>query len=129
MEKDVGVLLGSSANFVFYEMVEIFPGAKALYEAIIGYGCDCGDAETCGRQAFQLVVNQASNGNHEIAEKFIAEAAEKGIKSHAEVRELMVHYFHQYVAPEEENEQIIKVASFEELVELLGGALGGRSLQ
>ena len=127
---DLSILLSSQSNQVFQEMVDLYPGASRVQEVICQYECSCSDPTTCARKAFQLVLGQASNGDKDIAAKFIEEAADQCNTFH-EVRELMVKYYDKIVkvnTAEGEDYQIIEVSS-EDAARSLGSLLGGRPLE
>lgn len=63
---DIGILMGSQSQQVFMEHLDLYPGARHLYDVISSYPCECGK-ESCGRDSFQYSINEASHGNKEAA--------------------------------------------------------------
>lgn len=84
---DIGVIMGSQADFIFNEMVDLYPGAKEVLTAVKTAPCECSDP-SCGRKSLQYVLEMAAGGDNERAAKFIDEAKEF---THCDqVRELMM---------------------------------------
>jgi hypothetical protein len=87
---DVGILMGSQSEQVFREMLDLYPGAQHLMDVVCKIGCECGK-ESCGRQTFQLVLEQAIGSDRELAAAFIEEA--QRCHEPYQVRELEYEYY------------------------------------
>lgn len=95
---DIGVLMGSRSPQVFREMVDLYPTAKEIFEAIEELGCTCGNP-LCVQDCFQTLITMDGQATKEEAAKFICFVGERGDITFERLREYQHEFFTTHLAP------------------------------
>lgn len=67
---DIGVVMGSRSPQVFMEYVELYPGARKIYDFVSASPCDCNNP-MCTQDTFQRILEAVAGDDKELAARFI----------------------------------------------------------
>lgn len=88
---DIGILMGSQSQTIFMEQLDLYPGARHLFDVAEQIPCECG-REACPRETFQFILQEACGKDKELAAKFIERS--QSIRTPADIKELIHDFFH-----------------------------------
>lgn len=97
---DIAILMGSQSQQVFMEQVDLYPGARHVYDVMESFKCNCDDG-ACTRRSMQYILGEATGGDKEVAANFIEEA--QSIHSPRELKELVHNKFHERESKNQED--------------------------
>lgn len=104
---DIGILMGSRSPQIFMEHVDLYPGARKIYDAIVKSGCQCSDP-MCSQNCFQVLITmdgEATRGDSAMFINFLDNQQEP--LTFENLREYQRDFYHEHLAPRlnEENKK------------------------
>ena len=94
---DIGILMGSRSPQVFMEMVDLYPGARKVLDAIESIPCECADP-LCSQKTFQIFLNCGCDHKPDLAAKLMQEVDEAGPLTYESLRTLQHDFFSRQVS-------------------------------
>lgn len=103
---DIGILMGSRSPQIFMEHVELYPGARKIYDAIASAGCHCGDP-MCSQNCFQVLITMDGEATRGEAAMFITFVDNHESIVYEDLRKLQQEFYHENLVPRlnEENKK------------------------